>query len=45
METIGIVGVGAMGSALLERLRLVHVEALAYDIDPAALDRAVADRR
>jgi 3-hydroxyisobutyrate dehydrogenase len=42
METIGIVGVGNMGSALLERLRLAHVEALAYDIDPAALDRAAA---
>ena len=27
MEKIGIVGVGAMGSALLERLRLAKVEA------------------
>jgi len=43
METIGIVGVGAMGSALLERQRLAHVEQLAYDIDPEALDRAKAD--
>src|SRR5687767_15579870 len=40
METIGIVGVGNMGSALMERQRLAHVEQLAYDIDPAALERA-----
>jgi 3-hydroxyisobutyrate dehydrogenase-like beta-hydroxyacid dehydrogenase len=31
-----------MGSALLERLRLAHVEALVYDVDPAARDRATA---
>src|SRR5690348_10081821 len=42
METIGIVGVGAMGSALLERQRLNQVEPLAYDIDPEALGRAKA---
>jgi 3-hydroxyisobutyrate dehydrogenase-like beta-hydroxyacid dehydrogenase len=42
METIGIVGVGAMGSALLERQRLNQVEALAYDVDPEALSRAKA---
>ena len=40
METVGIVGVGAMGSALLERLRLAHVEPVVYDIDRDALERA-----
>src|SRR2546423_7614789 len=42
METIGIVGVGAMGSALLERLRLARVEPVIYDISDEALDRARA---
>src|SRR5688572_10880691 len=37
METIGIVGVGAMGSALLERQRLHQIEPLAYDVNPEAL--------
>ena len=39
-ETIGVVGVGAMGTALLERLRLAHVEPVLYDIDPDALSCA-----
>jgi 3-hydroxyisobutyrate dehydrogenase-like beta-hydroxyacid dehydrogenase len=43
METVGIVGVGDMGSALLERQRLAHVEQLAYDINPQALERARAN--
>ncbi|HZT06195.1 MAG TPA: NAD(P)-dependent oxidoreductase [Chloroflexota bacterium] len=42
METIGIVGVGAMGSALLERQRLAQIEPLAYDVDPEALAQARA---
>jgi 3-hydroxyisobutyrate dehydrogenase len=42
METVGMVGVGAMGSALLERLRLAHVEPVVYDISSEALDRARA---
>lgn len=42
METVGMVGVGAMGSVLLERLRLAHVEPVVYDIDSAAVDRARA---
>ena len=42
METVGIIGVGAMGSALLERQRLSGVEPFAFDIDPAALERARA---
>ncbi|MGH7766918.1 MAG: NAD(P)-dependent oxidoreductase [Candidatus Binatia bacterium] len=40
MERIGMVGVGAMGSALLERLKLAGVETVVYDIDPAALQAA-----
>jgi 3-hydroxyisobutyrate dehydrogenase len=40
MERIGIIGVGAMGSALLERLKLADVRAIVYDIDPAALEAA-----
>ncbi len=40
MEKVGIVGVGAMGSALLERLKLVDVEATAFDIAPSAVDVA-----
>jgi 3-hydroxyisobutyrate dehydrogenase-like beta-hydroxyacid dehydrogenase len=40
MEKIGIVGVGAMGSALLERLTLAKVEATAFDISPSALETA-----
>lgn len=42
METVGMVGVGAMGNALLERLRLAHVEAVVYDVSPAALESARA---
>jgi 3-hydroxyisobutyrate dehydrogenase len=40
MEKIGMVGIGAMGSALLERLKLAGVRAAVYDIDPAALEAA-----
>lgn len=40
METIGMIGVGAMGSALLERLKIAGVEATVYDIDPAAQEAA-----
>lgn len=40
MEKIGIVGVGAMGSALLERLKLAGVQATAFDIAPPALEAA-----
>lgn len=42
METIGIIGVGNMGSALLERQRAAGVEQLVYDTDPEALRRAQA---
>ena len=35
-----MVGVGAMGSALLERLRLADVRPTVYDVAPAALERA-----
>ena len=43
METIGFVGTGAMGSALLSRLKLANIKALAFDIAPAALDTARAE--
>ena len=40
MERVGIVGVGAMGSALLERLKSAGVPATAFDIAPSALEAA-----
>jgi 3-hydroxyisobutyrate dehydrogenase-like beta-hydroxyacid dehydrogenase len=40
MEQIGMIGVGAMGSALLERLKIAGALATVYDIDPAALEAA-----
>jgi 3-hydroxyisobutyrate dehydrogenase-like beta-hydroxyacid dehydrogenase len=40
MEKIGFVGTGAMGSALLSRLKLTNVSALAFDIAPTALQAA-----
>ncbi len=40
METVGVIGVGNMGSALIERQRLALLEQLAYDIDPGALEWA-----
>jgi 3-hydroxyisobutyrate dehydrogenase len=40
MEKIGFVGTGAMGSALLSRLKLANVTATAFDIAPAAMEAA-----
>src|SRR5215472_8698259 len=40
MEKIGFVGTGAMGSALLSRLKLANVTAVAFDISPAAMEVA-----
>ncbi len=40
MEKIGFVGTGAMGSALLSRLKLANVPATAFDISPAAMETA-----
>jgi len=40
MEKIGFIGTGAMGSALLSRLKLTNVSALAFDIAPTALQAA-----
>jgi 3-hydroxyisobutyrate dehydrogenase-like beta-hydroxyacid dehydrogenase len=40
MEKIGFVGTGAMGSALLSRLKLADVTATAFDIAPAAMEVA-----
>jgi 3-hydroxyisobutyrate dehydrogenase-like beta-hydroxyacid dehydrogenase len=43
MEKIGFVGTGAMGSALLSRLKLANVNALAFDIAPKAMEAARAE--
>ena len=43
MEKIGFVGTGAMGSALLSRLKLANVQAMAFDIAPAAMEGARAE--
>ena len=40
MEKIGFVGTGAMGSALLSRLKLAGGSAIAFDIAPAAMEAA-----
>ncbi len=40
MEKVGLVGVGAMGSALLERLRLAGVAATGFDNAPSAVNVA-----
>ncbi|MGH7829915.1 MAG: NAD(P)-dependent oxidoreductase [Candidatus Binatia bacterium] len=40
MEKVGMIGVGAMGSALLERLQLAGVSATVYDSHPPALEAA-----
>ena len=43
MEKIGFVGTGAMGSALLSRLKLAAVVATAFDVAPAAMEKARAE--
>ena len=43
MEKIGFVGTGAMGSALLSRLKLANVVATAFDIAPKAMETARAE--
>jgi 3-hydroxyisobutyrate dehydrogenase-like beta-hydroxyacid dehydrogenase len=43
MERIGFVGTGAMGSALLSRLKLANVPAIAFDIAPKAMEAARAE--
>jgi 3-hydroxyisobutyrate dehydrogenase-like beta-hydroxyacid dehydrogenase len=40
MEKIGFVGTGAMGSALLSRLKLANVAAVAFDIASSAMEAA-----
>src|SRR5918999_2891401 len=42
METVGFVGTGAMGTALLSRLQLVPMSATAFDLVPEALEQAKA---
>ena len=43
MEKIGFVGTGAMGSALLSRLKLAGVPSVAFDIAPRAMEAARAE--
>ena len=40
MEKVGMIGIGAMGLALLERLRLANVHAIVYDTYAPSLDAA-----
>ena len=40
MANLGMIGVGAMGSSLLGRLKLAGLEVNVYDCDGSALDRA-----
>jgi 3-hydroxyisobutyrate dehydrogenase-like beta-hydroxyacid dehydrogenase len=40
MEKIGFVGTGAMGSALLSRLKLANIQATAFDIARTAMEAA-----
>jgi 3-hydroxyisobutyrate dehydrogenase len=42
-DTVGFVGVGGMGSGLLARALRAGLEAVVYDVSPAAMDRAQAD--
>jgi 3-hydroxyisobutyrate dehydrogenase len=42
MEKIGFVGTGAMGAALLSRLKIAGVAVTAFDIAPQALEQAKA---
>ena len=43
MEKIGFVGTGAMGTALLSRLKLANVVATAFDVAPSAMEAARAE--
>jgi 3-hydroxyisobutyrate dehydrogenase len=42
MTTAAVIGVGAMGSAFVERFHQAGVQTVVYDVSPAAVDRAVA---
>ena len=44
MEKIGFVGTGAMGSALLSRLKLANIQATAFDIARTAMEAARKER-
>ncbi|HEX2244672.1 MAG TPA: NAD(P)-dependent oxidoreductase [Gammaproteobacteria bacterium] len=43
MEKIGFVGTGGMGSALLSRLKVANIKAVAFDVAPAGLEAARAE--
>jgi len=40
MAQLGMIGVGAMGSALLGRLRLAGLDVTVYDCDSSAQEKA-----
>ena len=42
MNTAGVVGVGAMGTVIVERHRGAGLRVMAYDVSEAAMDRAAA---
>jgi 3-hydroxyisobutyrate dehydrogenase-like beta-hydroxyacid dehydrogenase len=42
LETIGMIGTGAMGLALLERLKAADIDVVCYDAYPPALEQARA---
>jgi 3-hydroxyisobutyrate dehydrogenase len=43
MDTVALIGYGAMGSALYSRLRLSDPQVVVYDVAPAALEAARSD--
>lgn len=42
MDTVGVIGVGKMGSGLVARLLLAGVRPVVYDVDAGAMERAQA---
>jgi 3-hydroxyisobutyrate dehydrogenase-like beta-hydroxyacid dehydrogenase len=42
MTTAAVIGVGAMGSAFVERFHAAGLQTVVYDVAPAAVERAVA---
>lgn len=42
MDSVGVVGVGAMGSVFVERFRTAGLETMVYDVSDTAVQRAMA---
>src|SRR4051794_23645278 len=42
MNTVGIIGIGAMGSVIVERFAAAGLRTFVYDVSAPALERAVA---